>query len=1131
MTFRAICNAPVYAANSWLAKDQLLLIKILRVMKLAAFFILIFNLQLGARGTAQTVSIVADNAPLHVVFKSIKKQTNYTFIANADLFDKAAKVTVSLKNVSISQALDACFKNQPFAYSIEGRIISIVPKPAVSIKPIAPPIEVRGVVTDENENPLQGVSVTIKGSGRGTTTDRNGRFVIQLPEQGGVLVITYIGYETIETNVATSSTLNFELKPKETETETVVVIGYGTQRKRDITGSVVTVDLEATKDVPTANAGRLLVGQAPGVSVKQNTGQPGKEFDILIRGQGSLGAGSAPLYVVDGFPVGTSFGQNLNGDDIESITILKDAVSSAIYGARGSNGVVLVTTKTAKVGQSYTNFFANYGIQNIPKERRTKMMNGPDYAQFKKERFIDAQRYFNNHEPTEDEIPEDFRYPEQTKISTNWYEAIMHNNAPFQNYNLTFANGNNKMRSLLSASYNRQDGAVKYTNFDRFSLRENLEGKVNDFIAVGLKLNGSYVRNRLAATEGRGNVVGLSLIIDPRDPVYNEDGSLRPYIGGRGGTFGWPSPLLILRDVKTTQETGQILSNAFVEVAFLKHFKFRTAFHSFINYTNYKQFVPSTIGVRSGPPPRDARETDMHSQILNYSADQTLTYTNNFGRHKVNAMAGYTAQQETGKTLTGTGSRFPNDLVPFLGSAALRSATSGEFGWTTAAFFGRVNYSFDERFIVAATFRREGSSRFGENNKYGDFPAFSAGWRLFNEEFFPKSGFLSDLKLRGSWGVTGNNAIPNYQSLATLGQNDYVYNGILTRGLRITSLPNPDLRWEKSNTLNLGVDMTALDDRFNFTIEFYNKITSDMLLPVEVPAISGFTSYYKNIGKVRNRGVEMLAGYRDRFGEVGFRVSGNISFNRSKVLEISNDQQQLITGEYYQNLNISKVGRPIGMLLGFKVLGIFQDQEDIDRSTPQPGAIPGVFKMEDSNGDGIISYDFEDMVEIGNPEPKGRYGANLGLDYRGFDLGVLITGAYGYQLYRTIEASTLNMDGVFNVLEIAKNRYRSPSMPNVGDRLIPTTNTNIWERENNSSYIYDADHLWIKNVSLGYTLHSTKLPFQDIRIYANVDNFLLFSRYPGGNPDVNNYGGLQWGSDDESYPLPRTFTVGLNLTL
>lgn len=988
---------------------------------------------------------------------------------------------------------------------------------------------VTGLVKDENGAALQGVNILVKGSTKGVSSNAQGRFSISLPESPAVLVISYIGYTSQELSVIAGSVQDISLKRDANALTDVVVVGYGSQRRKDVTGSVSTIDLSATKDVPVANPGRLLIGQAAGVTVRQPTGRPGAEFDVVIRGLGSLGAGSQPLYVIDGFPIGNGLGQNFNPNDIANISILKDAVSTAIYGARGSNGVVLITTKNAKAGQSSLNVTANYGIQNIPNAGRVKMLNGPDFAQFKKDIFMDKIRYYEKREPTIDEVPLDFRYPEQTKTTTNWYKEILHNNAPFQNYNVTLSQGNSNFHSLLSAGYIHQDGALINTDYDNVSVRANIDGKVNDFINVGLNVNGSFATNKLGpGTEGRGDLVGSALLMDPREPVYNEDGTYNSYIGGHDGTFGWGNPVQNLKEIISKEQKGQLLSNGFVELSFLRNFKFKTAANAFVSYYNFKQFVPSTIAGTNAPPPRDAGEFDIAINTVNYSLDQLLTYNNNFGRHRLNVLLGYTAQEETSKSLSGSGSQFPNDITPFLGAAAIRSAGSSEYGWSMNAGFARVNYSYDERYLLSATFRREGSSRFGEQNRYGNFPAFSAGWRVLNEKFMPKTTWLTDLKLRGSWGITGNNNIGNYSSLAFTNNNNYIIGNNLSRGITVGSLANPTLGWERSTQLDLGLDLSAFRDKLSFTAEYYNKITDDMLLPIQVPAISGFTSYLSNVGKVQNNGFEFALRYRTNVNKVGLWSNLNVSFNRNKVLAIRGANDEILNGEYYSGFNISRVGRPIGMLYGFKVLGIFNNQEEIDKSPKQDGAVPGVYKYFDADGDGVISYDTRDMVEIGNPWPKATYGLNLGGNYRNFDVSLLLNGAFGYDIYRLIESSTMNMDGVFNVLEASKERWRSEANPGTGKYA--TTNTWKWERESNSRYVYSGSHLWFRNVSIGYSLSKSGLPFKNVRIYASADNFLLISNYPGANPDVSVRGGINPGIDDEAYPLPRTFTFGINVT-
>jgi len=1001
---------------------------------------------------------------------------------------------------------------------------------------------VTGTVKDENGSGLAGVSIVEKGSARGVTTDGQGKFSIGL-QKPSTLVFSYTGYDSQEILASPGSPVDISLKREANALTDVVVVGYGTQRRKDVTGAVSTVDIANVKDIPPTNPSKLLAGQVSGVLVKQPTGEPGRGMEINIRGISSLGAGSSPLWVIDGFPFGDDIGRNINPNDIESISVLKDAVSSAIYGARGSNGVILVTTKHAKTNQHYTSFNAFYGIANVPNDRRVKMMNGPEFAQYKKEVYEEKVRYYDNREPTIDDVPEEYRDPSQYP-TTNWYDLILHNNAPSQNYNLTYGNGGERFHSLLSIGYNKEDGALKYTGYDRFSVLANLDGKVNDFITIGLKLNGSYARNQKApSTEGRDNTVGSALIMDPRKSAYNDDGSLNPYIAGNDIVFGWPNPLLLLRDAHRNDETADLLSNVFVEVNFLKHFKFKSSINTRLSYLTDKWFKPSTIAGVNAPPPRDATLEQSTSYVTNYSADQLLTYTNQFGASRLEVLAGYTAQQETFKQTKGTATKFPNDLTPYLDAGSTKSSSSDENGWTTAAFFGRVNYNFDDRYLLTASFRREGSSRFGEGNKYGDFPAVSAGWRIYNEAFFPKNGFLSDLKFRGSYGITGNNNIGNYTQLSFVDPYDpmtqsatnldnYILGGQFVSGLVVQNPANVNLKWEKSKTLDVGFDLNAFDNKVSFSADYYNKKTNDMLLPVQIPVISGFTNYTTNVGSVRNSGYEFSLGYNNKFGEVGFHASANFSTNKSKVLEIKGGEDRIIYSNFYGPQNISQVGSPIAMLYGFKSLGIFQNQEEIDKSPTQNGAIPGTFKMFDGDGDGIISYDNKDMVQLGNPTPAYTYGINVGADFKGFDLSVLCTGAGDYKIYRAIEESTMNMDGVFNILQEGKDRWRSPSQPGKGKW--PTSNNWQWERESSSVYVYDGTHFWIRNITLGYSFPENKV-LKGLRVYGTVDNFYVFKSYPGANPEVNNSsaaadGDQRPGSDDEFYPLPRKFILGLNVT-
>lgn len=999
-------------------------------------------------------------------------------------------------------------------------------------------VVVTGKVIDEKGAGLPGVSVVVKGTTQGSTTDGNGSYRISAPNANATLVFSFVGYQKQEVLIGNQTTMTITLVPDDQTLNEVVVVGYGSQRRQDITSAVSVINMKDIGEQPANNPNQILQGRAPGVVVKQKSGTPGGVFEVRVRGIGSLGAGSNPLYVIDGFAVGTSVGQNLNPNDIESVTVLKDAASTAIYGARGSNGVVLITTKQAKDGKVNVNLSLDYGIQSVPKSRRVTMLNGVEFAQFKKDIFMDQIRILQKREPTIDEVPIGYRFPEQTKYSTDWFNLIMHDNAPYSDLNMTVSSGAGPIKALLSVGYYKEDGIIKKTNYDRISVRSNLGGQVNKFINVGLNINGTYTRQNLANTDGRSALVGGALLMDPRATPYNADGSLIPYINGVDGVFGFPNPLYVLENVYRKRNIADLLTNGFVEVSFLRNFKFRTSANVKLNNNTYKEYVPSTIGLSvasgtAGAPPRIATETDNTEELTNYSLDQLLTYKPQLGaNHSLDVLVGYTAQQEKVRGFTGSGNTFPDDLVPFLGSASIRSATSYEFGWSMLAYLSRVNYSYKDKYLFSASYRREGSSRFGAKNKYGDFPAASIGWRLTEEPFMPKTAWLSDLKLRASWGVTGNNDIGNYPSLAFVGANNYIFGNAFSAGKVVSSFANQELKWEKSNQLDIGMDLALFNSKLIFNIEYYKKITNDMLLPVSIPSVSGFTTSLDNIGKVENHGIEIGAEFRTNIGQVNFRTNANISFNRNKILAIKGANDALYYGSFYGGYNVQKVGRPVGMIYGYQKLGIFNTQAEIDAAPKQDGVIPGGMKFADTNGDGVISYDTQDMVEIGNPNPSFTWAWTFAADYKKFDINLMFLGAQGFDIYRNIEASTMNMDGVFNVLDKAKDRWRSPENQGANPADVHSqggTSYFKWSRESSNRYVYDGSYVWLKTITIGYNLPKLKSVLSGARIFVTGNNLILFTKYPGNNPDAGVRSTTEPNNDDESYPVPRTFATGIKL--
>jgi TonB-linked SusC/RagA family outer membrane protein len=980
------------------------------------------------------------------------------------------------------------------------------------------------VIDSVNAQPIVGVSVIVKGTTQGMQTDASGKFSIDA-KPGQVLLLRYIGYKPAEYVVTESNDLTIKLAAGSKGLEEVVVVAYGSQKKKDILGAVTTIDVNQEQGAVATNPSRLLQGEASGVVAKQGSGRPGDDFAVTIRGISSISAGSAPLYVIDGLPVGNVVGQSLNSNDIASITVLKDASSTALYGARGANGVIIITTKKGTRGTTKFTFSSTYGVANVPDSRQIHVLNGPQFAEFLKERYIDQQTYFNNHVPSINEIPADYRYPDSTKYSTNWFKAILHQNAPYSDNLISVSSGNDKSTTYASLDYLSQDGALINTYYKRLTGRVNFDGTPNKYIAFGIHFSGSYMRQNVAddVSGYSGSVIQEALLSDPRYPIYKPDGSFNSYIGGKDGVFGMQNVVQKLLQTVNTLNINDINSNNFIDIKPFKDITIRTNLNAQYENSATHYFSPSTIPAFNTPPPSMATGADASSYMINADIDNLIIYSPTFGKHKIDLTAGHTFQKSTTNTLNASGNTYPDDAVQYLNAATITTGTSGQSAFSEESYFGRLNYSFDDRYLISGSFTREASSRFGANNKWGNFPAASIGWRLTKESFFPTISWLTDLKVRGGYGITGNNNIGNYTSQATISRSNYVLGGNIVPGAVVSSFPNSFLGWEQSHQLNVGTDISLFSGKVSFTAEYYRKTTQNMLLSVQVPSVSGFDSQFTNIGKILNKGFEFSAGYHETFGRMRFNTNANISFNRNKVLSIDNNRQSIITGDFYDGFNITQVGSPIGMFYGYKVLGIYQNQAQINSTPHNVNNIPGTFQYYDGNHDGTISYDQSDMVVIGNPNPKFTWGWNWSVGYKQFDLTVLMNGSYGSDLYDVFRHYGANIDGVFNVITPVMNRWRSEQNPGTG--IWPGSNTYFFTRESSSKYVYNGNYTWIKNITLNYTLPKIKDLF-DAKIFVSVDNAFLFSNYPGNNPETDAYGGISPGKDINKYPVPRTFSIG-----
>lgn len=994
---------------------------------------------------------------------------------------------------------------------------------------------ISGTVVDSlNTEPVIGATVLVEGTAIGTQTDMKGQFNLPV-NKGEILLIRSVGYNEKRIVVGHEISVLIRLSAALQNLKEVVVLAYGSQLKADITAAVSQVDLTKSQGIPASNVGRLLQGQSPGVVVKQVSGQPGQELLVEIRGNSSLGATSDPLYVVDGFPLGTSVGNFLNANDIESITVLKDAASTSVYGSRGANGVVLITTKGGKKERNKLSVTTNTGFAHVPDSRRAHMLNGPDFVQFKKEIYSDNIRYFQHREPLLNEIPEKYRYPERTAVSTDWYKEILNQNALFNDLNVSLTNGSEKSGSYISMGYLSQQGSLINTGFNRVTARANLDSRPNKVVNFGVHLSGAYswAKNSDAISGGFGNnIVVQSLLMDPTEAVYKADGSFNNYVGGHDNLFGFPNPVQRLWEELHKEYKTNLTANSYIEIKPIKNLTFRTNLNGMFDARRNHDFTPSGIAEFNNRPPRIASGGEYFYNNLNYGMDNLIIYTPEIKDHELEVTLGHIAQKNTRNTGKATGSQYPDDLVEYVSAANQRDGSSGMAEFTLESFLSRVRYSYKGKYLFTAAFNREASSRFGIKNRWGSFPSASVGWRLSQEEFFPKTDWLDDLKLRASYGITGNNNIGNYTSKANINTSNYVIGNTVVAGATVGAFPNPNLGWEQSRQLDIGMDLSLLRGKISLTAELYEKLTTDMLLEVEVPAVAGFNKIITNIGKLQNKGLEFGANYREKYGDLSFNAGFNISFNRGKILAIDGDRNFLLTGAFYDGFNISQVGEPIGMFYGFRVLGIYQNQSQIDATPHNPNHIPGTYQYLDGNGDGVISYDTRDMVVTGNPNPKFTWGGNWSVGYKRFDLSMLLNGSYGAQVFRAVELQLANIDGVFNVLADVKDRWKSEQNPGTGKW--PGSNTYFFTREASSKYLYNGTYTWIKNITLGYTIPRIK-NIIDAKVFLSVDNAFLLTTYPGNNPEVNGARAdnpenvISPGIDRESYPVPRTISIGTKI--
>jgi len=1125
-------------------------------MKLVVLLILASLFQAQARGYAQTVTLSKNNVSIVEVFREIKKQTNYNLICKSQIIKETPLVSIELKNTSLKNALNQLLIPNGLSYIIEDKsiIIKKVLKPLNIEREASKPLtiaqkNVTGKVTDDNQEPLIGVSVRVKGKPDGATTDENGEFSISVQE-GETLIFSYVGFVSHEQSYSGQARLEVILKSDIMNMDEVVVVGYGTQTREDVTGSVSSVSTESIGNLPVSTIDQKMVGQIAGMQIRQGSGAPGAGTSIKIRGSGSLGAGNEPLYVVDGMPYSSGMNQTLNPlsfldpNMIESITVLKDASSTAIYGSRGANGVIMITTKKGKYNQTQVNFSAMTGVQQVPQKGRPKLLNQREFAQFQRDRIDIAVRQTENRESVLEDYPIEYRNLEAlTGKGTDWYDLILRD-APIQDFNFNLSKGTEDSRINFSLGYFNQEGAVRYTGLERFSSKVGVETQIGKTIKIGASIQPTFIKQKYANTNSsREDILGVSIWANPISTPYDENGNLKPYIVAPQSRFhsawSFANPLFILKERSQSQQTFQNLGLAYLEWNILPNLTARSSLNTILEASKSTVFQPSTIGGSNNPPtPGTASSSNSRANSFNWLIENTLNYNQSFGDHRINGLFGYTAQKVRSNNISLNANPYSNDLIETINAAqAISSWDEGVNEWSMISYLGRINYAFKNRYLLTATFRSDGSSRFGIKKRYAFFPSLAAAWRVSQEEFFPKNNWLDELKIRLSYGKSGNNNIGNYAHLAAISAGSYIFGNTQVTASQV-GLSNPFLTWEESGQIDAGIDLGFFNNRVSLVIDYYNRKSNNMLLDDVIPAITGFNSQTINQGNVRNTGLEIALGGRPVMSDSFlWDINANIAFNRNKIISLNDNTVRILAGNNDGNpTHISVVGKPIGQFFGFILDGIYTPEylgNPNDVSSPQ--VYEGNVRYRDIDGDGNIN-DVLDYTIIGNPHPDFIFGLTNNFSYKNIDFGIIINGQYGGQVMNGLRQTTDNLQGFFNIDREWENRWRSSEQPGDGIHSgIPLVRPS-WGHRVSTLWVEDASFLKIANVTLGYSLPKGLMKrtgfIQNARIYLTVQNLAMFTNYKGANPEgqaVDRSNVLAPGFDMTSYPLSRTASIGINL--
>ena len=1098
--------------------------QIFRIMRISTFLLMVcvFCSYAGnAHSQNAKVSIHMNNVKLDKILNEIENQTDYLFIYNNQV-DINKITSVKVKNEAVAQVLDRILSGTGINYELEGTHIILTTEAIKDLHAQQQAKTVTGTVTDVSGEPIIGANIRIKGTTTGTITDIDGNFSIEAKPQS-VIEVSYIGYLTQETVINNQKSIRFLLKEDTKTLDEVVVIGYGVQKKADLTGSVANINTEKLNTQSNANIGQALQGKIAGVDIVSQGGAPGSGTRIMVRGIGTLNNAS-PLYIVDGMYMNSI--DHINPNDIASIDVLKDASSAAIYGSRAANGVIIVTTKEGSntEGKPIIDLSVNLGISTASKF--LDMLDAKGWAEVT----TIARQAIGK--PALDMATDLANKPD------NDWQDIMFRPALMQNYNLAVKGGGKYSTYYTGLGYFNQDGIVKGTNYQRYNIQSKNDYKRGIFSA-GTNLIISFSHDKPLHQELRGGMIGTILQSVPTLEKYDDTRE-----GGYGGTYGdvvnIPHPLAIIDDniMDRYNENVKIFANLYAQIELFKGLKYKLnltpdfSFERYKNYLNKYDFGLATNSI--------TQLTERQRRRRNILVENLLTFDRTFGEHKISALAGYTYQDSRFRHIQAYGEGLPQGLEEIDAATTNRSNEGNSWRSVLTSILGRVFYSYQNKYLFTATIRRDGSSKFGKNNRYGYFPSFSLGWNVAEEKFMENVHWLDQLKLRGGYGVLGNQEIDNYQysSTITTGINYPDGNGGLLQGAFPKNFANPDIKWEETAMTNVGIDFMAFNNRLSLTADYYVKNTKDILLTVPIPISSGGANDpIRNAGKIRNNGFEFNLGWMDQPNpDISYGINLIGSFNKNKVIAMGSESGSIKGGSTNQNITTSetKAGYPIGGYWLISTAGYFNSQEEVDASAKdgkkiQPAAEPGDIKFVDANNDGVINDD--DRVFQGSPFPDFTFALNGNMRYKNFDLSIGLQGVLGNKIYnatrQTLEDVTKGSNFLASCLD-----YWTPENKNASHPRLTWDDPNRNTRAESDRYLENGSYLRLRSVQLGYTFPQTwfKGAIQHARVYINAENLFTITSYSGYSPDVNADNANYRGFDNFIYPTNRTFMLGLNVT-